>query len=263
MNEVIKHQLQGPRVTGFNLFMSVHENKVDKYISECIRLYGIWEPVETDYLLDHLKVGATYIDIGANIGYYSVLAGYMVGDQGRVYSFEPDIENFRLLSENIKLNGLNNVVAINAAVSDKPGIAHLARSQDNLGDHRIWGGTNTDPVAEIVTLDPKMFNADTMVKIDVQGWEAKVFQGNSQVLFKAERIIFELSPRWIQHNGDNPAELVKFISSHGYKFKKFDEQAKAVVPITVDEILSSIPNLIAGNGSHQAPRQFDLVAEKS
>lgn len=127
------HLLQGPRVTHRGLRMAVHR-ATDLYISACIRDYGIWEPVETDCLLDGLEAGDHFIDIGANIGYYALLAADLVGPTGRVFAFEPEPANCGLLRLNLALNGMLQAEVIEAAVSDGAGQARLHLSPDNLGD---------------------------------------------------------------------------------------------------------------------------------
>jgi hypothetical protein len=126
--------LQGPRVTGRNLKMAIHRDG-DLYISECIRRFGIWEPTETEYLLDNLGPGDTFVDIGANIGYFSVIAADLVEKEGRVYAFEPDDKNFALLEANLNLNGAANARAVNAAVSNVSCKATLYGHGHNLGAH--------------------------------------------------------------------------------------------------------------------------------
>ena len=113
----------------------------DQHVSRRIREDGIWEPYETSLLLRLLQPGDVFVDVGANIGYFSVLAASLVGEQGAVFSFEPDPNNYRLLCANMALNAFDgNSVTVEAALSDLAGEGRLFLSEDNLGDHQVYVG---------------------------------------------------------------------------------------------------------------------------
>ena len=93
---------------------------------------GLWylnyshaEPGVAKVLSENLKRGGTFIDVGAYIGYYSVLARIIVGESGKVVSFEPNLESYEILRRNIELNRYTNVVAENVALSDEEGTLKL------------------------------------------------------------------------------------------------------------------------------------------
>ena len=107
-------------------------------------------PYETSLLLRFLPPGDVFVDVGANIGYFSVLAASVVGEQGAVFGFEPDPNNYRLLCANAELNGFaGNIVAVEAALPDTAGEGRLFPSEDNLGDHQVYVGDedrNSEPI---------------------------------------------------------------------------------------------------------------------
>ena len=74
----------------------------DLFVSRRIREEGFWEPHETSLILELLQPGDTFLDVGANIGYFSILAAAAVGDAGHVIAYEPDPENYRLLQTNVE-----------------------------------------------------------------------------------------------------------------------------------------------------------------
>src|SRR5262245_2134996 len=78
-----------------------------------------YEPEETAFIEAALAPGMTFLDLGANVGYFTCLAARKVGPAGRVWAFEPDPRNFRLLVRSVKANGLSNVTAVRAAASDR------------------------------------------------------------------------------------------------------------------------------------------------
>ena len=118
-----------------NLRLHVHGDH-DRFVSRRIAEEGIWEPYETSLVMDLLHPGAVFVDVGANIGYFTVLAATTAG---KVFAFEPDPENFRLLEANLALNALQRkVTAVPAALAEEDGEGQLYLSEDNLGDHQIY-----------------------------------------------------------------------------------------------------------------------------
>ena len=108
----------------------------DKYIGQRIALEK-YEPYETKLILRQVKKSDVAVDVGANIGYYTILLADKVGKTGKVYAFEPDKINFEILLKNIKANNLENVIAVNVAVGSKNGKDYLYKSSENLGDHKL------------------------------------------------------------------------------------------------------------------------------
>ena len=118
----------------------------DRHVSRRLREEGIWEPYETALLMSLLRPGQVFVDVGANIGYFSLIAARLVGDGGAVYAFEPDPLNFRLLQASVASNGLTRRVhAVSAALAAKEGEGLLYLSADNLGDHQIYPADASRP----------------------------------------------------------------------------------------------------------------------
>ncbi|MGD1701216.1 FkbM family methyltransferase [Dapis sp. BLCC M229] len=80
----------------------------------------------------------SFIDIGAHIGYYSILAAKIVGSQGKVFAFEPELSNYQKILENINLNHLNNIKLFNLAVGSETKQTQIFFNQDNDGGHALW-----------------------------------------------------------------------------------------------------------------------------
>ena len=106
----------------------------DNHVSKTLREQGIWEAYETQLFTACLQDGAKVLDVGANIGYYSVLASLFLGDTGQVLAYEPNPENFTVLKKNIAINNCANIQAFQLALSniDEEGFLYL--SADNFGD---------------------------------------------------------------------------------------------------------------------------------
>jgi FkbM family methyltransferase len=194
--------------------------KGDQYISEVIRRTGVWEPMTTQIVSALLRPGDTFLDIGANIGWYSALAARLVGESGTVVAIEPDPVNCQLLLRNTAR--FPQVSVRNVALADQPGQLLLARSASNLGDHRL-ATTVTKSERETVTVHVETLDSLAMieefdvskirvVKIDTQGAETLIFRGAKQfvrALPASCGLVVEFAPNLLREHADHhPSELV-------------------------------------------------------
>lgn len=187
------------------------------------------ESDEFDFLKHFLRVGDIFIDVGANIGAYSLVAAKCVGPTGAVYAFEPHGTTYKRLGENIVQNKFQNVSTLHAAVSDVVGTASFKYSLDG---HDAWNSL-TDPIKgkefgeetiTTVTLDDfcstKNLRADAirMIKIDVEGWESNVIKGAKTLLShpNAPLLQIEFSEEACQNNGGSCEMLAAQILDLGF-----------------------------------------------
>jgi FkbM family methyltransferase len=148
-----------------------------------------------------LKPGLVVVDVGANIGYYTLLAASRIGDAGRVLAFEPNMDNCRLLQMSLEANGFRNVILHPVAVADMAGVVGFATGGSNGSINR------DDPTAmpfqvQAVRLDDvlgdylldKAARID-LVKMDIEGAEGLALAGMEQLLTRHKPVIFtEFSP---------------------------------------------------------------------
>jgi len=201
------------------LQMHIHGEQ-DQFVSRRIREDGIWEPYETSLLLSMLRPGDVFVDVGANIGYFSILAASVIGEGGAVFAFEPDPDNFSLLRRNIDLNGQQaSIVAVQAALAADAGTGELFLSEDNLGDHQIYA-TGDDRRSLPITLvngsdylGHRLSRMD-LLKIDTQGSEYQVIAGLLPLLVALPtppRILIELTPLSLRQARASGRALVELL----------------------------------------------------
>lgn len=202
------------------LHLHVHGDQ-DQYVSRRLREEGIWEPYETSLLLELLRPGDVFVDVGANIGYFSVLAASVVGEQGGVFAFEPDPDNYRLLLANAALNALQQCITpIQAALSDVAGEGQLFLSADNLGDHQVYASGEARPSVSIALVNGSDFLRDRLqrmdlLKVDTQGSEYQVIAGLLPLLLQMPgkpRILIELTPHSLRQAGASGRALIELLA---------------------------------------------------
>ena len=168
---------------------------------------GLWRSL--------IRPGMVVADVGANLGIYSLLASRWVGSEGSVHSFEPDPENFALLTRNVRANGCENVTTHQAAVADEVGEITLFVRPEHHGDHRIYndgaGGRGQIRVP-LTTLDEALGKTGRLdvVKLDIQGVEWRAIAGMRQLLAANPRmqILAEFWPEGMRQSGKDPAEFL-------------------------------------------------------
>jgi FkbM family methyltransferase len=150
------------------------------------------------------------IDAGANIGGYTLFFAKLVGKQGKVIAFEPVKDLFRILKFNVENAGYRNVICEMKALSVSEYVANIALSDTNIGDNRVqYGNFETKSTIICTSLDKYLKNKNlriNFIKIDVQGYEYKVFKGMQNFLNQQEHIIIfsEFWPYGIKLAGDEP-----------------------------------------------------------
>lgn len=228
----------------------------DRYISERIRTKGAWEPFESAILCSLLSPGEQVLDIGANIGWHTVQSALRVGPAGGVFAFEPDEENFNLLSANIDVNHLTWVHAKRTALGRASGLATLARSADNMGDHRVRPtDSDSDIVAgalpvTVMALDEYIdeqpqFDRELLrvVKIDVQGFEAEVLLGAARLLASLSKrtvVFLEFDPCLLnEHDSGACTALLDIIAHLEYVIFAIRRPIRRLQRVSVDALRAS------------------------
>lgn len=210
-----------------------------------------YEPKLTELFKQVVMPGDVVVDIGANIGYFTLLASRLVGEQGRVYAFEPAPENFALLSKSLTANGSRNVRAFQKAVSNNRGSAKLLLGEENWGSHRIVESAAEGQLVEveITSLDEFFGNGHQkldVVKMDAEGSEARILQGASRVLkTNPDLVLFlELNPKLLKAAGHCPNDHLRMLIDQGFAMYVIDDISGRVQHLALDQSEALVQNLL-------------------
>jgi len=221
-----------------------------------------FEPLATKTVKRIVKKGDVVLDIGAHIGYYTLILARLVGEKGKVFAFEPEPNNFALLKKNVEANGYKNVVLIKKAVSDKSQKLKLYLCE-NSGTHRIH--TTKDSYASVAIDAVKLddyFKADKskshgqayknkvdFVKMDIEGAESSAIKGMKALLQKNKKIklMVEFYPKMLAGFGVKPEEYLGLLEKQGFKFYDLDEEENRIKSISKAGILKKYPLLKDGS----------------
>ncbi len=204
--------------------------KGDKTVGERIALRK-FEKFET-YLMKRLAKNAnTVVDVGANIGYYTMILSKLAK---KVVAFEPEPMNLVILRKNITTNKINNVDIVDMAVSDKVEALSLGLSNENYGDHQI---NSDEPGRQRVqinatTLDDSVKDEISIIKIDTQGWEPKVIDGAKKLIKSDHPIIFmEFWPKGYKRSSFNYLKMIDFLIKEYGQVLLIDDALGMVYPV--------------------------------
>lgn len=202
-------------------------NLQDQGVGQPTFLNRDWEHNETLYLVENVAPDSIFVDIGANIGYYTVLASSLVGASGRVFSFEPDRQNFQILEQNLALNHCDNVTLHSCALGETDDLQCLYKSDSNSGDHRLSiFAFEKDRETELVPVRRLDSFLNTLapgkriaMKMDVQGFEVHVMRGMTRILEERDvyLVMAELCPKLISLSGDEPDDMLELFKDAGFR----------------------------------------------
>jgi FkbM family methyltransferase len=207
-------------------------------IQRYLYLFGIWEPNLTAWIRRRLAPGDVFIDVGANIGYYSLLAAHLVGPTGRVVAVEPSPRFARVLTDAADTNRLGNIRIVHAAASDTTGqLTFYTESPTNLGATtmvRPRSPVTASFRAEAAPL-PDLLAPDELVqariiKIDAEGAEAAVVRGLAPVidhLHPSAELVIEITPRLLAKQGQTPADVTEPLTATGFHTYRLDNDYAA------------------------------------
>jgi len=203
-----------------------------------------FEKCEVNLFKKLVSTGKVVIDIGAHIGYYTLIAANLVGDKGKVFAFEPAPENFALLVKNIEVNGYKNVIPVQKAVSNKTGTTNLFLFEQNKGQHKIFetSGYWKSIVVKSITLDDyfsEQQDSIDVIKMDIEGAEMLALLGMDKIIKRAPglKIFTEFRPTELRACGSSPQEFLSKFTEYGFKLHFINERQQLVEPVDIDRLM--------------------------
>jgi FkbM family methyltransferase len=250
----------------FRMVLDKHDTDVSRQIQE--HGWYVDERLDIEVFQKHLKTGMTFVDLGANVGFYTFLARSIIGQKGRVFAFEPYPRNAELIRASIGENSFhNNVTLVEAAVSDKNGKASLYLSPDDSTENSLldlefrYDGVQKEEglrrkgqqekraiTVDVVTVDDYFEKkvGDTKVdfiKMDIEGSEYRAFKGMSnKVLRDNDRMILMLEfwPNGFRKDNHDPYEFLETLAKSpgggGFDIQLIDNIKQEVYRVGVEEM---------------------------
>jgi FkbM family methyltransferase len=219
------------RVNALTVFGCTLQVDASDIVGKHIYYFGIWEPYLTRWIQHRLRPGDLFIDVGANIGYYTLLVSKLVGDTGKVVSIEALPEIFSILQENLKKNDARNVRIVNAAAWDKSEKVKIFTRQYGLSGTSTlmpeWAdGWHLEKQVEVeakplsAILTPEEMKSARLIKIDVEGAEWHVLSEMTSWLGETGadlEIAIEISRSMMQAQGKSFENVLQLFSIFGFR----------------------------------------------
>ena len=220
-------------------------------------LAGRYEPEVTGIVEQLLQPGDTFVDVGANIGYFTLLASPIVGHDGHVYAVEPNDLNVKLLESSIRANDLGNVSVMQVAAAERIETLLLHSTIGNgttsaMREHELFSGT-TIPGIPLDTLLAGRKKPVALIKLDVEGFEYRALLG-AQEMLRQDRphIVFEFSAGGI--DGISGEDFLRWLAERGYCFSNLSAGA--------DQTVADIGTIMNAFERHMADH-LDILARQT
>ncbi|MBP9762650.1 FkbM family methyltransferase [Patescibacteria group bacterium] len=203
-------------------------NLNDQGISTELYLTGVHEANSTNFIRQELKPGMTIVEIGANIGYYTLLESKIIGETGKIIAYEPNPENFHALKINLMLNHLEErsecyPYAVGAEsgtnlfyTASKGNLSSFAKRDDRLCDYKAIE-------VKTVALDDVLHEKFDYFRMDVEGYEWAILAGMKRILSAPDApygMYIELHSELLKSFDQSAESLVRLVGTYGYRVKK-------------------------------------------
>lgn len=221
-----------------DLKVGLHRMSFDS--NHSMRMYAgqQYEPFEQKVFSRQIRPGDIVLDIGAHIGFFTLIFAKLVGPSGLVFAFEPSPDSFKVLEHNVTINGYSNVILEQVAVSDKTKRVKLFTGRKITADNRIYDSHDGLPSVEVqaVSLDDYFsVYAGTInfIKMDIQGAEVAALHGMSALLRRSPNVIIaaEFWPFGLTTFGYDPIDCLKILWSSGFEVFNIKGRENRLEPV--------------------------------
>ena len=193
---------------------------LDRLVYLALHRTGLMGAEEAQLVRKLVAEGMVVVDIGANIGLYTLLLAQLAGNAGRVFSFEPEPNLFSTLCDNCAANDALTVTPFQCAAGAANGRMLFQRSPLNSGDNRLGRSRDLEPIeVEVARLDDVLpVRTVQFIKLDVQGHELGALSGMQEVIAASPdvRVLFEFWPAGLRAAGTSPESLLDFFHERGF-----------------------------------------------
>jgi len=243
----------------------------DEGISEELRIFKIHEPLTTKLIKHIVKEGMNCIDLGSNLGYYTLLESKLVGDSGKVFAFEPSPINYEHFKKNLEINQITNVNHFNIALGDTNGKKKFLVSKMSNWSRVVDDSIKTlDNIIEVTmfTLDKFVTEHNLkkidFIRMDIEGYESKAYSGMTEIIKKFKPDLYmEIHPVFLGE--EKTIEFLQKLKKDGYEIKYFSHritdtpwiyEKNDIFEITIDELSKKIPEMTDLNFSIYVVNQY-------
>lgn len=215
-----------------------------------------WEKLTTELFEKVVKEGDIVVDLGAHIGYSILLAARLVGKKGKVYAFEPEPINYGLLIKNIELNGYDNIVPVQKAVSNITGTVRLFLDDKHPDRHTMCQPNEKREFVEVESVTLDEFFKDkkcpiNVITMNIEGAEMAAFLGMRRLLRENEnlKIFVQFHPPGIRRSGESPEDFVRMLlKDYGFSILTIDDYTKDKKYLKINNV-DELMNLCRGRGA--------------
>ncbi len=241
---------------GYRIYVRSDDREVGGYIRD----HAEYEPHVTSELAACLRPGDVFVDVGASLGYYTVLAGRLVGAEGQVVACEPGPQNQNVLLANVCSNRLFNVDVHQTAVSDQPGFVLYSQATSNGTISPFEGDVSSLSTFDLVqtrSLDSLLegLKSVNVIKVDVEGAEGLVFRGATLTLRNHRPVLFfEFSPpALLSVSRMDARDVLGSLEALGYSFRLLDPAGDSKGQLNTPDVIAA--------ASRSAVDHIDLRAD--
>lgn len=220
-----------------------------------LSIRGTHNEEEAMMVRNNIKKDEIVVDLGAHIGYYTLMMAKLVGQNGKVFAFEPEPRNLELLHKNIEVNSYKNIEVIPKAVSDIDGVCTLFVGQESFGANKIFKPKKTD-TQKFDEIKTKTIRLDdyfkeigflkkiSFIKMDIEGSEVRALQGMKNILELNEnlKIFTEINRDALEDNNSNFKNMLELLNEYDFKFYVPDKKESEWEKVEIDSFEELLEN---------------------
>ena len=250
-NKLINLTVRGIESSLKTNYAEVWAGKMFLHPNDAFRLsiHGIHGAHDLKIFKDNVKNGDNVVDLGANIGYFTLILAKLVGPTGKVFAFEPDPRNLTLLKKNIEYNNYKNVIIVPKAVSNVNDKCTLYVGQKTFGQNRIYKPEKTDTQkfiptdSETIRLDD-FFKANNLldkisfIKMDIEGSEFLALSGMKEILKlnKNIKIFTEAEISYLEDAGSSYDQFIDLLTENDFTFSLADNRSETLTKVNKSQL---------------------------